>query len=279
MKVVTAVVNNPTFIEIQYHTLQKYMPQPYEFIVFNDAKPFPDYTNNNDPNIRTQIATLCDRLNIRCIPIENSHHEPPGGQDAAQRCADAMNVILKFQQMNPDTYLQLDSDMFLIDHFHPKRYENKTAAIVLQTSTNKIKYFWNGLYYFDIKRIKHPMLLDWSIEAGTDVGGRMKGWLKKETLGIPLTDKNMANPNIFQSLYFINHLASMNWEPTQFPEQITKNPKLVDFIKNDPRNKGTKIFCEIYDNIFLHYRAGGNWLKEGLDLHKTLAEKLKAALL
>ena len=38
MKVVTAVVNNPVFIEIQYHTLKKHMKCAYEFIVFNDAK-------------------------------------------------------------------------------------------------------------------------------------------------------------------------------------------------------------------------------------------------
>ena len=31
----------------------------------------------------------------------------------------------------------------------------------------------------------------------------------------------------------------------------------------------------IYDNVFLHYRAGGNWRKEGLELHKLLSQKLK----
>jgi len=38
MKIVTAVVNNPTFIEVQYHTLKKYVKGDYDFIVFNDAK-------------------------------------------------------------------------------------------------------------------------------------------------------------------------------------------------------------------------------------------------
>ena len=45
MKIVTAVVNNPDFIEIQYHTLKKYFKANYDFIVFNDAKDFSDFTN------------------------------------------------------------------------------------------------------------------------------------------------------------------------------------------------------------------------------------------
>ena len=48
MKIITAVVNNPEFVEIQYHTLKRFYQGNYEFIVFNDAKLFPDYTNGGD---------------------------------------------------------------------------------------------------------------------------------------------------------------------------------------------------------------------------------------
>ena len=36
---------------------------------------------------------------------------------------------------------------------------------------------------------------------------------------------------------------------------------------------------KLYDNLFLHYRAGGNWRGEGLELHKKLTEQLKEALI
>jgi hypothetical protein len=52
MKIVTAVVNNPDFIEIQYHTLKKYFKGDYEFIVFNDAKDFPDFSNFGNIEIK-----------------------------------------------------------------------------------------------------------------------------------------------------------------------------------------------------------------------------------
>ena len=74
MKVITAVVNNPIFIEIQYYTLKKYMKCDYEFIVFNDAKLFPDYSNGGDINIKEIIEKLCKNLKIKCINIPNEHH-------------------------------------------------------------------------------------------------------------------------------------------------------------------------------------------------------------
>jgi hypothetical protein len=43
MKIVTSVLNNPHFIELQYNTLKKFFIGEYEFIVFNDSKDFLDY--------------------------------------------------------------------------------------------------------------------------------------------------------------------------------------------------------------------------------------------
>ena len=47
----------------------------------------------------------------------------------------------------------------------------------------------------------------------------------------------------------------------------------------DIRNKDGKFFCEIYDNVFLHYRAGGNWMGEGMDIHNLLTNMLKEAII
>lgn len=144
MKVVTAVVNNPIFIEIQYYTLKKYFQGDYEFIVFNDAKDFADFTNGDNPHIKTDIQNICHKLNITCINIENEHHKL--NNDPALRCSDSMNYILNYQLENPDKYLLLDSDMFLIDYFDINKYSNYDCAIVLQKRNEDIQYFWNGIY-------------------------------------------------------------------------------------------------------------------------------------
>jgi len=283
MKVVTAVVNNPIFIEIQYHTLKKYFKGDYEFIVFNDAKDFPDFTNDGDVTIRQKIESLCNSLNIRCVNIPNEQHKTT--QCAAVRAADSMNYILNYQKQNPDKYLLIDSDMFLIDHFDVSKYDPYSCAIVLQSRgpNSSLHYFWNGIYYFDFEKLTNTELLNWNCCDKCDVGGMMQKWLKTQIAeaDIPNTDDLRWTPKTFftDKIYFIKHLWSCTWNLSELPENLKNRQELINFFKEDPRNVNDKFFCEIYDNVFLHYRAGGNWMKEGLTLHNQLSEKLKAVLL
>lgn len=282
MKIVTAVVNNPIFIEIQYYTLQKYFKGEYEFIIFNDAKDFPDFTNSNDITIKKQIEDICLKLNIKCINIPNENHKI--NKCAAQRCANSMNYILKYQIENPDKYLLLDSDMFLIDNFDINKYSNYDCAIVLQSRNNfRTNYFWNGIYYFDMTKMNNLNLLNWNCCPGCDVGGCMQLWLQKQikSTDIPNTDEIRWNNKDFHrdNIYFIKHLWSCTWDINELPLNLKNHRKLIAFIQNDPRNKNDKFFSEIYDNVFLHYRAGGNWMSEGINLHLKLSKQLKECLL
>jgi len=277
MKIVTAVVNNPTFIEIQYNTLKKFFKGEYEFIVFNDAKSFPDFTNGGNTTIKNSIEMLCNKLEITCINIPNEQHKT--NSNAAIRCADSMTFILDYQKKNPDKYLLLDSDMFLIDYFDINKYSQYDCAVVLQSRNNfKVNYFWNGIYYFDMTKMKNLDLLNWTCCPGCDVGGMMQEWLQKQMKDkpIPNTDEIRWKNKLFHTnnIYFIKHLWSCSWDITELPTNIIESSPIIDFIKNDPRNSNNKFFCEIYDNVFLHYRAGGNWLNEGMDLHYNLSNNL-----
>ena len=263
MKIVTAVVNNPIFIEIQYYTLQKYMKCDYEFIVFNDAKQFPDFSNGGDINTKRSIEELCRMLKIQCINIPNQHHIRQ--QDPSIRTADSMNFILEYQKRNPDKYLLIDSDMFLVDYFDLTDYENYDCAVVFQSRfDNKIKYFWNGLYYFDINKMNNLQLLNWNCFPSSDTGGMLQIWLLTQE------EKNICD---------INQLSSLSYDESEIPENLQTNANLIHFIKTDPRNKNGKFFCEIYDNKFLHYRAGGNWEKRNMNIHMGLTIKLRNLLL
>jgi len=281
MKIITAVVNNPLFIEIQYYTLKKYFQGEYEFIVFNDAKDFPDFTNGNDITIKTQIEDMCSKLNITCINVPNENHKQ--NKIASERTADSMNYILQYQKQNTDKYLLLDSDMFLVDYFDINKYSEYDCAIVLQSRNNNIHYFWNGIYYFDMYKLKNIELLNWNCSPSCDTGGMMQEWLKLQLGNTPMpnTDEIRWTNNIFHTnnIYFIKHLWSCSWDTSELPINLQDNSKLIDFFKNDIRNTNGKFFCEIYDDKFLHYRAGGNWKNEGLDLHKSLSQKLKFCLL
>lgn len=279
MKIITSVVNSPEFIEIQYHTLKKYFQGEYEFIVFNDAKEFPDFTNGGDITIKRKIGEVCATLQIQCINVPNMHHK---GINMSVRHADTFNNhVLKYQLQNPDTYLLLDSDMFLVDYFDIELYKNYECAIVLQ-SRDVGHYFWPGLCYLDFTRIQNKSLLNWGCVPGLDSGGMMKDWLSLQMNGkpVPNSDKIRWTNDTFHTdtIYFIKHLWSCSWDSSELPAALQSNTDLVQFLKNDVRNKNGKFFCEIYDNVFLHYRAGGNWMNEGMDLHRQLTNQLKKVL-
>jgi hypothetical protein len=280
MRIITSVVNNVDFIEIQYYTLKKYFKGDYDFIVFNDAKDFPDFTNDGDVTIKRQIEELCQKLNIQCINIPNNHHK---NLVMSERHVDTFNNhVLSYQRKNPDKYLLLDSDMFLIDYFDINKWINYESAIVLQ-SRNNTGYLWPGLCYLDFTKMKNIDLFDWSICPGFDSGGMTKEWLKLQMSEntMPNTDEIRWTNKEFhtKTIYFIKHLWSCSWNQDELPNNLRDNKKLIDFFTKDIRNKNGKFFCEIYDNVFLHYRAGGNWLREGLHIHKMLTEQLKEALL
>jgi len=282
MKILTAVVNNPGFIRIQFYTFQKYVKGDYEFIVFNDAKDFPDYSNDNDVSIKTQIEETCKELGITCINIPNQHHKDI--YDACRRCADSMNYMLQYQKENPDKYLIIDSDMFLIADMDIDRWSQYECAIVIQNrNNNNIHYFWNGLSYMDMTKMPNIDLLNWTpildgvAEEWCDVGGSMKEWLKQKH-PVPNADDIRWKKESFHSdsVYYIKHLWSCSWNMDEMPHHVS--PELISFIQNDSRNQNGKYFCEIYDDIFLHYRAGGNWMKEGMALHKEMTNKLRIVL-
>jgi hypothetical protein len=295
MKIVTAVVNNPVFIEIQYHTLKKYLrglgEEGYEFIVFNDAKAFPDYTNGGDITLRGKIEDTCKALGIKCIPVKNDHHRDI--LVSSDRVADSMNAILRYQLDNPpDTYLLLDSDMFLIDYLNITKYNAFDCAVVLQSrNQHKVNYIWNGLYYFDFYKMTNTHLLDWNLGGkNCDTGGMMRQWLATQTAGeaLPNTDdlrwlagdKGKNKTFHSKSVYYIRHLWSCSWNETELPENYKDGrPELLQFLKEDVRNVNGKFYCEIYDDVFLHYRAGGNWNNEGMALHNKMTDKLKKLLL
>jgi hypothetical protein len=263
---------------MQYYTLKKYFKGDYEFIVFNDAKEFSDFTNGGNINIKQEIEVVCSKLNIKCINIPNENHRRV--QCAAVRCADSMNYILRYQLEYPDKYLLLDSDMFLINNFNISKYSDYDCAIVLQSRHDfKTNYFWNGIYYFDMTKIKNKDMLNWNLCDGCDVGGMMKEWLKIQlgnTVAPSTDDIRWTNNNYNrEGIYFIKHLWSCTWNESEIPSNLKDNKDLLEFFNNDPRNVNGKFFCEIYDNVFLHYRAGGNWKGEGMKLHNELTQRLK----
>ena len=65
IRLLTFHYNLPELIEIQVKTLNKFIEDDFELIVFNDAK---------DPNVEQKIHETCDKYNILCIRYEPEWH-------------------------------------------------------------------------------------------------------------------------------------------------------------------------------------------------------------
>lgn len=265
----TAVVNNPTFIELQHQTLRYYASGDYTFTVFNNAKQFADYSNFGDTTIYRQIQRTCERLNIPCIHVPSDHHQ--WDICAANRCADAMAAILDYQRRQKGRHLCLDSDMFPVCQLNVEElYATVDAAVVPQERTNEagkcVNYFWNGLYAFNMDTLSHTDLLSWrnnDVEGvWTDVGGAMFGFLKASTQ----SRKNR--------IFAIPYKRSLQWGFEDFPYDRLDSSWL-SFLMTDSRNEQGKFFGELYDDTFLHFRAGGNWMRGSPDAYARGVQSLK----
>lgn len=159
--------------------------------------------------------------------------------------------MLNYQKENPDKYLIVDSDMFLIDYMNINKYDKYKCAFVLQIRQNNYQYMWNGLVYMDSNLIKDDInLLDWGMLNFTDTGGKTNEWLEKQILNdniyVPTDLELRYNKEINynkKSLYYIKHLWSLTWNETELPENLKDKTDLINFLINDTRNKDNKFHC------------------------------------
>lgn len=264
MKVIVSVVNNPLFIRFQYELLKRFMPVSYELIIFNDAKSFPDYSNFNNPNLRDEISELCHNLNITCIDIDNSHHQTIT-TNASKRHIETLNIMRDFMNAYPDDYIMLDSDMFPIAPIDITKYSKYNCGAVVEQYGEDKTYMWPVLFFMNPTKVPNWDLVNWDLAPGCDTGGASYLWLDKQKLERP------------SELYFMKHLWSCKWNLADLPTNIT-NPDIVEFLVTDLRNKDGNFWSEIYDDTFLHYRAGSNWIGEGADIHKMMTTNLEKCL-
>jgi hypothetical protein len=179
-----------------------------------------------------------------------------------------MNRMLEYQRANPAKYLCIDSDMFLIDQLDANSYGDWDAVVVPQDRSNdagkSVRYFWNGIYYFNTQTMSNQDLLSWrnnDVEGvWTDVGGAMHYWLS-----------DARNKNKVKEM---PHLWSGQWSFDEFPSNL--DVRWLSFFMTDPRNKtGGKFYSELYDGKFLHYRAGGNWEKRSPEEYHACVKSLE----
>jgi len=286
INIITAVSAWPQALEAQRHLLDRYSKDSFNFIGVIDTSPKPNPWNLWDPKLRGIAEKIAEEFCDEVVMMPEELHlnrrklfpntKVFKAKFSNERAADVLQFIFEKKILNSATpTLILDSDMFPIAPFSIiKSMESNSIRGVIQNRKGRfkreVKYYWNGILMFDPPRLQ--FLEDYSFDCGkvlglkVDTGGQSYWWIKK-----------VEEAGLHGELGFINHFSSLNWRIDDFqgiiPEAIKK------FLLSDDRNESGSIYSEIYDDTFLHFRAGSNWRNEPVNIvQKRNCEFVKSCL-
>jgi len=269
INIVTTVSAWPEALEAQRYLLDKYSEESFNFIAVIDTSPIPNPWNLWDSKLRKTAEKIAQVFCHEVLMMPEELHfdrkkifpetKALKSKYSNERAADALQLVFERKILNSSIpTLIIDSDMFPISRFSlRKSLVSKPIRGVIQERKGRFgqeaKYYWNGLLMLDPPRLRY--LEDFSFDCGkvgrlkVDTGGQSHWWIKKiEEMGLG------------ETLGYIKHHSSLNWHINDFEGIIPDAIK--EFILSDDRNDAGKIYSEIYDQHFLHFRAGSNWREE-----------------
>jgi hypothetical protein len=200
--IITHNYNQPHFIELQQRCFQKFLKDPYEYVVFNDA---------NDETIAQQIVDTCGKLNIRCIRIPQTgrvtipfpHIMSWASNRHAQAIQYSMDVL---GYAHNDLVVLIDADMFLVEKFCILDFlqDYDIAGLRQASKNNQITYLWPALIFFRMNNLPNksdmkffPAIIE---QQSVDTGGYLYYYLR-------------ANPQV--KTMFFNQPGRILWYDNQ----------------------------------------------------------------
>ena len=267
--IVTTVSSWPEALEIQKKAIDKFCRNKTKFIAVIDTSPKPNPWNLWDTKLRNKAIEFAGKFCDELVEFPEELHinrkaifpntRKKISKYSNERASDVLQYIYNLRiQNHQGPVMILDSDMFPFAEFDIyEDLSNKMIRGVWQHRKGRlgkeVNYYWNGLLEMNpaIMLEKSNFSFDCGKVCGipVDTGGQSHYWLKQ-----------MKEFNLEEKLGTISHLSSLNWSVSDYKKSIPN--ALLEFIVNDDRNQSEKIYSEIYDDKFLHFRSGSNWRNE-----------------
>ena len=264
--ILVVVYNQPDFLEYQYRCLQKFIKVPFRFILFD---------NSDVDNMTIKFMEISSRLNIEYYRIPQNIHSL---NDASSRAGKSLDYSLQYLYNNIQfrgVVMVNDSDLFLVDNYNPletiKEFDiigRSIKNIYLRDESpehpiNKynIDYYSNQFLiinystFSDINNISFlPTIID---NINLDCGGKLYKYFK---------ENNVKHRSIldYSTGYSIDEVKSINGI----------NNYIRGYIAEDIKINNSKSFSEIFDNSYIHFRAGSNWLNQNQEIYSKRRENL-----
>jgi hypothetical protein len=288
IKVITTVATWPTALQLQLTGLRKYMKEDFDLIAFIDTPSEPGPYNLWDEKLRNKALEYSNEIGVKTYLVPEEIHlkrkdlfpktKELSGNNANLRASDTLQYAFMNEVLESDSPIMfMDNDMFPVNYFswYEKMDSNKIIRSVFHSSKARfskrfVTYLWSGLLFIDSENM--PSKEIWSFDCGkingirVDVSGQTYHWLEQ-----------IKKLNNLAKVEKIQHLSSLNWAADSIPKFLEN--ELINFIISDARNIDSKFYCEIYDECFIHFRAGSNWMKESKEIVEDRISKFSKAYL
>jgi hypothetical protein len=249
VSIATIVYNKPKFIEYQYRSFIKFIKNKFDYIVYDNAI---------DINIKKEISSVCNKL---CIPVINVVNN--SGDDSTRAGISLNYAINDMRKRSNTNVILIDSDMFLADYYDA--VESLGDYDLLGNPNCKkgekigcIPYYTNQFLHMNLSRL--PIDNDFSFIPATidntrvDCGGSLYNYFIKY-------------PEIkHRAIRVINGTPTTIYEIEKIPNH---SKFLIDFFKKERdifKFENNSNFSELFQDVFVHLRAGSNWI--GIDVEK-----------
>ncbi len=270
INVITVCYNESIFIEYQYKLLKKFLQNDFSFYIYDNS---PD-----DFNISNDIKTICEKHNLNYTRIPQQKIRGDASVEAGRSLDFAIDHNI--QNFYSDYGLILDSDMFLVK---PLNFMNRINSdfVGVKQVRDHVFYYNNQLCFLNFKKLIdfdkckkfYPGAID-SIMC--DCGGYLYYYFTKNTnithsgfekiiCSGTITDRDIDNKGFIKKIDLVEFINNDEKLKNFYKREIeisylngTKNP-ITGPKSNYGVSEGTA-FSEIFDETFLHFRAGSNWI-------------------
>lgn len=285
VKVITTVAAWPDALPAMRILLDTHLKEKFEFIAVVDTPTKPGPYNLWDSSLREKSIKVAEAACDSILVVPESVHinrriqfpntSEPKGKNANTRAADTLQFVWN-QVIRESTspVLILDNDMFPVKDFSVlETIGSGILAGIYSTSPSKdgsilIPWIWSGLLFLDPKNMPNKEL--WSFDCGrvdnipVDVSGQTHNWLK-----------HVVSKGI--NLKWLPHHSSLKWNMQDVRVLLPKS--IIDFMESDDRNQNSNFYCELYNDTFIHFRAGSNWNRERAEIVSARNNKFLAAII
>lgn len=260
LKIITVCYNTPELIEPQYRSFLKNIKDEFEYVVYDTTS-----THVSTSDFTNSVIEICERLNIRRIPIHNETYMMVSKEgdryfpdwDTSQRAGKGITFAIQDSiKEGADRILLVDIDVFAINEIKISDYYEYDIvgipSVRIDRYNDNIFYFTNQIFLIDTTKIIDKYMIDFGPcminETNLDCGGKLYYLFK-------------AQPELKYKEFSNTLQTDTNNELLNYPD--LSEFRIVDYEMINSHIPQVNDYIEIFDYSLLHFRSGTNWINLG----------------